>query len=775
MAENQDQKRFALGRRTFLKVAGAAGGAAALMGAGALDFGLKSSTAKAASDSPITEAMSSCTPECLHCSLIAEIQDGKIINIKGNPKHNTQPCLRGRSRVQMMYAEDRVRYPLKNVGEKGKPKFERISWDEALTTIAAKLKQTKEQYGPKGFLYVGGSGNFGSLPMSVPPAFFSYLGGCTRLVGGLCCNAVTAAMTPTLGQRTEFRETLNESKYIICWGNNPAVTMQGYWKKYTEAMSKGAKLVVIDPRFSETAAKAHEWVAIKPGTDTALAMGMLAVIIAEQIYDRDFLETKTGATFLLNRATGDLALGAGDKPQVMDAKTNQPVAYDAAGVQPVLSLSGHKEYMTVFDMIAAEVAPFTPAKTEEITRVPASTMVRLAREFAATKPAAIVQNMSGAQRTEFGTYTAVSQVYLAAFTGNYGMPGAGVCDNGGVTQMIKFGAPLPSAKTEAIAGIPAPKLGEYLMEEKPHKIGLAWITTTTLTTQYPNTNKVQQGLKKTPFVVVAQPRLTPDADWADIVLPVTTLFESLDVLGGTGIRSHYVQLMDKGVEPQGESQPDSWIFRELAKRLGFGDAFNLTDEQMCDNILQPTGLTVASLRKSGPVNLMPQPYVPFAGGVFKTPTKRVQFFVPEWKKQGLHPIVHYYVANESPDGDKALFAKYPLQLTNRKITRTVHGTYSQVAWLKEVAKAEHTLLMNPKDAQARGIADGDRVRVFNDRGELKLKVEVTEWIMDSVVSVENGWWASEGGSASLLSNDKAEPLSNGHTLNNTLVQVEKEG
>lgn len=774
MAENQGQQPIGMKRRTFLKAAGAVGGAAAVLGAGALEIGRKPSTAAAAPESPITEVVSSCTLECIHCSLVAEIQDGKVINIKGHPKHNTQPCLRGRSRVQMMYGPDRVLYPRLNVGEKGNPKWQRLSWDEALDLIAEKIRETLDKHGPKGILYMGGSGNFASLAMSVGPAFFSYLGGCTRTVGGLCCNAVTAAMTPTLGARTEFRDTLTESKYIICWGNNPAVTMQGYWKLYAEAISKGAKLVVIDPRFSETAAKAHEWVPIKPGTDTALAMGMLAVIIKEKIYDEPFLLTKTGAAFLLNRATGDQLADAEGRPLVMDGRTGQPVPYDTEGAEPVLSLAGHRDYLTVFDMIAAEVEPYTPEKVEEITRVPASTVVRLAREIAGTKPMAIVQNMSGAQRTEFGTYTVLSQIYLNAFTGNFGMPGAGVLDNGGVTQLVKFGAAVPSAPTDPIPGIPAPSLGEYLLQNKPHEIGLIWIANTSVTTQYPNTRKVQQALKKTPFVVVAHPRMDSDTEWADLVLPVTLPFENLDVLASTGIRSHFVQLMDRGVEPQGESRQDSWIFRELAKRFDFADVFNLTDEEMCNNVLAPVGLTVESLRASGPVNLMPKPYVPFEGGVFKTPTTRLHLFVPDWKAQGLHPVVRYYVPAESPEGDQALAARYPLQLTNRKNHRTVHSSYGEVPWLKEVAKREHTLLMNPSDAEARGIQDGDYVVVFNDRGEIRVKVEVTEWILEGVVSLENGWWSSEGGSSSILSNDKAEPLSNGHTLNSTLVEVRKE-
>ncbi|HWI53773.1 MAG TPA: molybdopterin-dependent oxidoreductase [Symbiobacteriaceae bacterium] len=759
-------------RRTFLKAAGALGAAAAVSGGAEL---LSRSNAQAADQTAgeIKEFYASCTMECIHCSLIAEVQNGRIINIKGNPNFNTQPCLRGLSRAQWVYSKDRILYPMKRVGERGSGKWERITWDEALDTIAAKIKDVKATAGPKGFLYIGGSGNFASLAANSVRSFFSHLGGLTPTVGTLCCSAVTEAMNNMMGDRYyEFRDTLDQSRYIICWGNNPAVTNAGYYKKITAAVEAGAKLVVIDPRYSETAAKAHEWVAIKPGTDTALAMGMLRVIITEKIYDEKFLLTKSGAAFLLKN--GDQVM-VENKPQVMDSATMKPVPFDTPDVKPVLSLPAGGEYETVFDMIAREVAPFTPEQTEKVTSVPHGTVVRLAREFAATKPAAIMQNMSGAQRTEFGTYTVASQLYLATFTGNWGIPGAGVNDTGGVNQLFKVPAPVAAATTDPIPAIPVTKFGEYILADKPHKIEMLWVGNGSLMTQYPNTNAVRKAMLKIPFVVAANNVWASHTKYADIVLPATTLWEYTDVLAAT--RSEYVQLLDKAIDPPGEAHSDAWVVAKLSTRFpGLAEKFDKSEEELCNVVLKPFGKTVADLRKDGPYRPFPTPWVPWKDGIFKTPTKRFHLFVPGWKAKNFSPVVKYYQPKETPEGNPELAAKYPLQMVNRKISRTIHSSFGggTVPWLNEATVREQQVMIHPLDAEARGIKNGEYVKVLNDRGELRVKAWVTEWMTRGIVSLENGWWEKEGGSSSTLTNDTPEALSSGHSLNNTLVQVKKE-
>lgn len=759
-----------VGRRTLLKLAGALGAAAAA--GGGAQLAAKAVQASAPAPGPIKEYISSCTMECIHCSLIAEVQDGKIINIKGNPTFNTQPCLRGLSRAQWIYGKDRILYPMKRVGERGSGKWERISWDEALDTIANKMKEVKAKAGPKGFLFIGGSGNFASLASNSVRSLFTHLGGVTPTVGTLCCSAVTEAMNNMMGGRYfEFRDTLDQSRYIICWGNNPVVTNQGYYKKITAAVEAGAKLVVIDPRYSETAAKAHEWVSIKPGTDTALAMGMLRVIITEKLYDEPFLLTKTGAPFLLKN--GDQVM-VDNKPQVMDSATKTPVPYDKAGVKPMLSLPAGGEYETVFDMVAREVQPFTPAHVQKVTSVQPGVTVRLAREFAATKPAAIMQNMSGAQRTEFGTYTVASQLYLATFTGNWGFPGAGVNDTGGVPQLYSVASPYPAATAETIPAIPVTKVGEYILQDKPHKIEFIWLGSGSIMTQYPNTNNIRKALLKVPFVVAANNVWASHTKYADIVLPVTTLWESMDVLAAS--RSDYVQLLDKAIDPPGEAHSDAWIVGKLSTRFGLGDKLDKTEEELCNNVLKTWGITVKELRINGPYRPFPTPWVPWKDGIFKTATKRFHLFVPGWKAKNFSPVVKYYQPKETPEGNPELAAKYPLEMVNRKIHRTVHSSFGggTIPWLNEATQKEQLVMINPVDAEARSIKNGEYVKVFNDRGELRVKAWVTEWMTKGIVSLENGWWEREGGSSSILTNDTPEALSSGHSLNNTLVQVKKE-
>lgn len=620
-----------MNRRNFIKAAGAVGVTTAV-GGGFSTLG-KEKDAVAADNSKVETFRSSCSMECLHCNLTAYVVDGKLDKVEASKDFNVTGCLRGLSRVQLVNHPDRLKYPMKRVGEKGEGKFQQISWEEALTTIVDKLKETKEKYGNKGIFYTAGSGNMNALTGNFASAFFDFFGGCTRTAGSLCCAAVTAAMNPMVGFRyIDTRDTIADSRYILCWGNNPVVTMQAYFKEYEKAMAQGARLVVIDPRFSETASKADEWVQIKPGTDTALAMGMLNIIVKESLHDVKFLLEHTGAPYLVDNQ-GNLVLQGEKKSNIVfDSVSKTIVPQDNPGVQPLLSAEGVPElngYNTVFDLIVNECSQWTPEKVEEETDVPAETVLRLARDYARTKPAMIIQNMSGAQRTEYGTYAVASQIYLAAFTGSYGKAGGGVCDAGGVTQFVTIKPPIIAPKPAAdLPTIPTSIIGQYISEDKPNPIGFWWSLTSSPMTQHPNTNSVKKALKKVPFVVVADNLMTSTALYADLVLPVCTVFEETNLMAG--MRSHYVQLMEKAVDPPGEAKSDLWIFTELAKRLGFGEAFDKPIEEHIKACLEGTGITLDQIKK-GPVKPVPTPYIPFKDGKFRTPTGKANLFVQDWK------------------------------------------------------------------------------------------------------------------------------------------------
>ncbi|MEK4146319.1 molybdopterin-dependent oxidoreductase [Robertmurraya sp. FSL W8-0741] len=769
-------------RRSFLKAAGTIGGAA-IVGSGgiAIKDAIKSPSEVLASEPVKYEVFrSTCSMECLHCNLTAFIKDGKIVKVEASKDFNVTGCLRGMSRTQWVNNESRIKMPMLRTGKKGSGEFKEISWNEALDLIEENIRKTIKEIGNKGILLESASGNMDSIANSMAGALFTHLGGATRPAGSLCCSAVTAAMNPIVGFRyVDTRDTIRDSQYIICWGNNPAVTMQAYFKEYEEAMKNGARLIVIDPRFSETAARADEWIPIMPGTDTALALGMLNIIINEDLIDRSFLMNHTGAVYLVDQ-NGKLVRENQEDPDsyvVYDMKQKMLVRHNKKNIAPALSVdevSIPNGYRTVYDLIKEEAKEWTVEATAKETDVPKKTILRLAREYAKNKPSMIIQNMSGAQRTEFGTYVSASQFYLAILTGNIGKPGAGVCDAGGVTQFVNINPPVPSAEvTEEVANIPVAKLGESIVNGDPTEIGFWYIMTTSPMTQVPNTNMVRKALEKVPFVVVADSLMTSTALYADLILPVTTVFEYTSLMAGT--RSHYIQLKEKAVEPPGEAKPDYWILTEIAKRFGVGELFDKPIEEHIKACLEGTGVTLEQL-KQGPVKPVSTPYVPFKDGQFKTSTGKAHLFVEDWADMDHSPIVKYYCSKESiKNKSNKLLEKYPIMAIQYKMPRSIHSSFSTLEWLNEVHQSEPEVLIHPKDAQKRNINDGDKVVVFNDRGEHHAKAIVTTHIKEHIIGLQNGWWEQQGGSSSYVTNDTVEALGTGTSINNTLVDVRKEG
>ncbi|MBL5825643.1 molybdopterin-containing oxidoreductase family protein [Serratia fonticola] len=722
---------------------------------------------------------STCAMECLHCNLTAYVYQKKLMKIEATEGFNVKCCLRGISRTKWVYHQQRVTMPLLRAGKKGEGKFEPITWQQALDLIEKNIRTTIKEQGNEGLLLSTHAGNMDSIKNDMGKAFFDYLGGSVKQAGSLCCSAVTAAMMPMVGLRyADTRDTIADSRLIICWGNNPAVTMQAYFKNYLRAQEQGARIVVIDPRFNETAAKADEWIPIVPGTDTALALGMMKIIIEEQHIDADFLRQHTGAVYLVDAKDQLVRADATDSESylVYDCTSQSLVLHDKAGITPALfqhQLPADSGYRTVFETVYQQAAPWTLDRVAAETDIPAHTILRLARDYATTAPAMIVQNMSGAQRTEFGTYVAASQFYLALLTGNIGKRGAGICDAGGARQMAKFGPIIPPAPAvKKITPIPVSKVGEWVVNDRPYPIKFWWIMTMGVMTQLPNTNMVRKALEKVPFVVVADNLMSSTALYADLVLPVTTIFEDVSLMAG--VRSHYVQLMEQAVEPPGEAKPDYWIFARLAERFGFGDVFNQPIEHYINACLQGSGITLEQLKK-GPVLPVSGDWIPFENGVFRTPTRKAHFFIEEWQKKAFSPVVTYLRVNESPQGSPELAAKYPLMAVQRKLARSIHSSHGMNEWILEVQRNKPNMMIHPQDAQQRRIKHGDWATVFNQRGEHRAIAVVTTHIKRGVVSLDNGWWEQQGGSSSHVTNDAVEALGTGHCCNSTLVDVRAEG
>lgn len=782
-----------MNRRSFLKLGGLLGGSLVLAGGG-LKFSknlLKAKAQQAAAEEKIF--FSANNPECNHCSLRIHVRNGKAVRLSPNPNFYIKPCLRGYSRIQGTYDPDRIKYPFKRVGERGEGKWERISWDEALTLVSENLAKVRDRYGAESVMFFSGA-ILSMIPLTMISRFRSGFGEGvqTGQLGQLCCAAQGEASAAMIGYRVSEIENFAFSKLHISWGHNPAVSYLPHWRYLADGIAKGMRLVTIDPKFTETASKSDQWLAPRPGTDLAMAMGMIKVIIEENLYDSDFVTTRTNFPFLVVEKTGkllresDVKAGGDAKTFYVWDKSTGAIAKANEAVTPVLDGSFEvdgKKVRTVFARLKERASIYDAAKVAEISGVDGEAVAALAREYATTKPAMINSGMSGAQRTSNGEFFIASLITLASLTGNYGISGGGVNDTGGVSGSKVDWSLTNPYKPDVKGNIPATKLGEWLLEEKPYPIKAVYWQGKGLG-QQPSANKVVEALKKMDFVVVQEQHMTDAAQLADVVLPVSMLFERYDLMGP--IRNYHYQLMDKAIEPMWESQSDTWIYTELAKRLGFGDLFDKTEEEWIDDMLKNTGLTVESLRASGPVWIWSDPklnsfglkwekppFYWFKDTPFTTPSGRLEIHSVRWEEAGVEPMVDFVPAEEGPITAPELMAKYPLQLTNHKINAFVHSTYQKMKWVREIFP-KPWVEINVEDAAERGVSDGDMVEIFNDRGTVKAVAHVHTGIRKGVISMQNGWWLDTGGCSSVITNDSFTKQGGyGHTLNSTLADVRR--
>jgi anaerobic selenocysteine-containing dehydrogenase len=783
-----------ISRRGFLKLGAVIGGTLGLVGGG---LKLSQDTQKGMAQTPAPEEKifrSANNPECNHCALHVHVRNGKAVRLTPDPNFYIKPCLRGYSRIQGTYDPDRLKYPFKRVGERGEGKWERISWDEALGLVAENLAKVRDEYGAEAVMFLNGA-ILSQIPLMMIARFKNAFGEGvqTGQLGQLCCAAQAEASAAMLGYRVSEIENFAHSKLQIAWGHNPAVSYLPHWRYIADGIAKGMRLVTIDPKFTETAAKSDQWLAPRPGTDLAMALGMMKVIIEEGLYDVDFVMTRTNFPFLVVEETGLLLRESdlkadGDEAvfYVWDEKSGGIAKPDEA-VAPVLEgtfeVEG-KQVRTVFTRLRERVATYTPAKVQEISGVDGEQVVNLAREYATIKPAMINSAMSGAQRVSNGEFLIAAFITLASLTGNYGIAGGGVNDTAGVSHWAMNPSVANPYKPDVKGRIPATLLGEWMLEGKPYPIKAVYWQGKGLG-QQPNVNKLREALLKMDFVVVQEQHMTDAAQIADVILPVSMLFERYDLM--SPIRNFYYQLMDKAIEPMWESHSDTWIYTELAKRLGFGDLFDKTEEEWIDEMLINTGLTVKELREKGPVWMWSKPeynrfgvqwdkppFYWFKDTPFETPSGRLEIHSARWEKAGMEPMVDFWPAEEGPLTAPELMAKYPLQVTNHKINAFVHSTYQKMKWVREIFP-QPWVDMHVEDAAERGISDGDMVEVFNDRGKIKVAARVHTGIIKGVISLQNGWWIDTGGNASVITNDahtKQGP-GYGHILNSTLAEVRR--
>ncbi len=707
------------------------------------------------------------------CVLKIHVRGGQAVRVETDDGVEPQirACARGRALRKHIYSPERLLYPLRRTGPRGEGTFERISWDAALDEVAGGLKRIKETYGPKAILamtYSGGAGTLHGGTFTLRPLLRA-LGGYTSVWGGASAESSVFASRATYGTLTtgHTRDDLANSKLIILWGVNPAEsvysTNTGYY--LAQAKEAGARIVVVDPRYTNTVATLGDlWIPIKPATDTAMMMAMAHVIITEGLQDSSFIERFT---------TG---------------------------------FDRFKEYVLGIE----DGLPKTPSWAEARTGVPADIIASLAREYAATKPAALIPGFAPGRTAHGEQYHRAASV-LAAMTGNVGVPGGGA----GGFERPPVGPMVPPSFTDLLEGTSYEARLKTLdvrgrLRNQPHgcclwdailqgtaggyptDIKMAYVAFSNPLNQFPHVNKGIEALKKLESVVVHDQFMTATARFADILLPVTTIWERNDI-GRAWLGGPYFLYLNKAVEPPGECRSDIDICRELARRLGLSVPFlDLTEDEMISQICQGMGDIIPEVPDIGEFKRrgvhkmsLPRPAVAFEKQIqdpdanpFPTLSGKIEIYsqlIADLGHEELPAVPKYLDPWEGPSDP--MIASYPLQLVTFHHKSRAHSCFASNPWLQEIEP--QALSMSVTDARKRGISSGDSVRVFNDRGETIVAACVTERIMPGVVAMGEGAWyrpdaggRDTAGSVNILTRDWYAP-GGGYPYNSCLVQVEK--
>ncbi len=704
-------------------------------------------------DSQSRMVTTSCYYDCGGRCILRVFVDGGVVarvSTDDRPVPALKACLRGLAWKEVVYAEDRLKRPLKRVGKRGSGEFEPVSWEEALNTVAGELRRVKDQYGPAHIFLMDHYGSLSPLHgvLKAGRRFFSLFGGCTTWWGNFSHEAAAFSSLTTFGTKATGNTPDNflHSRLIILWGWNPVVTRFGPETAYylSEAKKSGAKIICVDPRYTVSAkALAEQWIPIKPGTDTALLIAMGYVIICEDLCDRRFIETYT-VGFEQFR---DYVLGKED------------------GVSK------------------------TPKWAQDITGVTAETIEQLARDYATIRPAALCASWAPG-RTAFGEQYHRAASTLAAITGNIGVPGGYVSGGVGRVPMGSLGRtlPVPEAPMPLVHGADVyDALLKGTSGGYPADIRMLYIVGCNLLNQFLNTNKGLAALQVPEFIVAHEIFLTPTARYADIVLPVSTALERMDIGQPWGGGSYFIH-MDQAIEPLPETKSDLAIFTELASRLGISAFNNKSDEEWLREFTAATpDLPEYGVFKQEGVHRIPleQPWVAFREQIedpvhnpFPTPSGKIEIFsqtLAERNNPLLPPVPKYIEAWEGP-GD-LVSDKYPIQMISPHSRARVNSSLFNIPRLKAVA--DDAVWLNPKDAEPRGIVSGDKIRIYNDRGVLVATARVDENIIPGVASMDSGSWfapdsdgVDSGGCANVLTRDKASPAGS-FPHNSCLVQITK--
>ena len=664
--------------------------------------------------------------------MLVTVKDGVAVKVQGDPSHpftDGSLCTKVSHYTERTYAPDRLLHPLKRTGPKGSGEFRRIGWDEALDEIAARLKALAAE-DPQSILPLSYAGTMGMLQFSSMDRRFFHKLGASQLERTLCSSAGKAGIKATLGGSYGMDpEHYQDARLILIWGSNPITSNLHFWARAQEAKRRGAKVIAIDPYRSLTAEKCTQHVAPLPGTDGALALGMMHVLISEGLVDADYVA----------------------------------------------------RYTLGYEELKEKIKQYPPGWAAQTCGLPVEEIVQLARDYGTVKPAAIRLNY-GMQRHAGGGMAARTIACLPALVGAWRDPA------GGILLTTADNYHFDHAKLERPDLMPSPrpriinhsKLGDALTAaESPVRAVIVYNNNPVAVC--PESSKVVAGFKREDlFCVVMDSFLTDTADYADIVLPATTQLEHPDIHKSYG--HLYVLANNAAIAPVGESLPNVEVFRRLAARMGFEEAcFRDSDDDLARQAIGSghanlAGIDWETLKKAGWQRLaLPTAFAPFAKGNFHTPSGKCEFYSEALKAQGMDPLPTYHPPAELPSSNPALARKYPLNFLSPPVRNFLNSSFANMKRFRD-AEGEPSLELHSADAAARGIRDGDAVRVFNDRGSFTLKARVNDKPRPGVVVAPSVWWrkfAPDRRNANELTSQRTADMGGAATFYDCLVEVQR--
>ncbi|MBV9339807.1 MAG: molybdopterin-dependent oxidoreductase [Acidobacteria bacterium] len=680
------------------------------------------------------------------CGVLISVDHGRAVKIQGDPSHPVTRgflCAKVAKYLDRVYSPARVLYPMRRVAPKGNAAglghaFERISWDEALGEITERFRTIIGQFGSEAILPYSYGGTLGKLNFASMDRRFFHRLGASQLARNICSEAGGAGVRSVYGVNMGTEpEQFRHSRYIIAWAANIHGNNVHLWPFIEEARRKGAKLVVIDPYRTRTAACADWHLAINPGTDVALALGMMHIIIRDKLYDADYVA----------------------------------------------------RYALGFDELRDKVQQYPPEKVCGWTGIAVPDIEKLAREYAEIRPAAIRMNY-GVQRSENGGMAARAIAMLPVITGSWKEVGGGFqLSTSGAYGLNNAALERPDLMQVSLGRaarvINMVELGKALAETDNPPVKALFVYNSNPAAVCPNHNHVIRGLLRPDlFTVVHEQFFTDTTDYADITLPATTFFEHKELQSAYG--HYYLQISNQAIDPLGECCSNVDLFRRLAERMGFTEeCFRESVDEMIEGALESPnpwlrGITRERLENEGHIRLAFNPgngegaaraFLPFEDGGFRTPSGKAELYSEKLRDLGLDPVASFVPPDESRHrpGTK----QYPLEMLARKADNFLNSTFTNLPGMQALEETG-TLEISSADAQTRGIRDGDPVRVFNSRGAIELKAKVDGRVQPGVVAARLNWAKLTPGKKNInvLTSEKLTDIGQSATFYSVLVEVE---